>query len=439
MRGKRLSVGLRAAPAIVTVALLVTSVWAAPREKVLHNFGNGTDGGNPLAGLISDAAGNFYGTTENGGVYGFGTVFELSPKPGGGWTEKVRYDFNANSQAGGTPVGGLIFDATGKSLYGTTSSGGAYCCGTVFELTPGRAGRWMEKVLHSFNSQDGANPNASLIFDGSGSLYGTTVFGGIVTGYCRPNGCGTVFELMPEKGGGWREKLLHKFTSSDGAGPSADLIFDTAGNLYGTSGGGPHGGGTVFKLTPLADGGWREKVLHGFSNNGRDGIFPFAGVISDAAGNLYGTTVYGGSGTCSPGCGTVFELVPRAGGGWTEKVLYSFKNDGKDGIGPLAGLVFDARKANLYGTTRYGGTGVCDNGSGVSGCGTVFELSPKAGGGWTEKVLFSFENNGKDGYYPFADLILDGQHNLYGTAADGGASGTGCGGRGCGTVFEITP
>jgi uncharacterized repeat protein (TIGR03803 family) len=230
------------------------------------------------------------------------------------------------------------------------------------------AGGWSEKVLHSFNDTDGAYSSAGLIFDKNGNLYGTTLEGGDYG--CSASGCGTVFELTPTAGGGWTETVLLNFNGSDGSGPQAGLIFDAAGNLYGTTVGGgtncpPFGCGTVFELTPTAGGGWTEKVLHSFGN-GTDGANPFAGLIFDAAGNLYGTTYGGGTYRCgASGCGTAFELTPAAGGSWTETVLYSFSR-GNDGFEPEAGLIFDSA-GNLYGTTAVGGT--------YDG-GTVFELTP---------------------------------------------------------------
>jgi uncharacterized repeat protein (TIGR03803 family) len=361
MRGKRLSIGLRAALVIFTVSLLVTSTWASTNwyEKVLRSFGNGTDGYAPSAGLIFDAAGNLYGTTQyGGGANAYGTVFELTPAGGGNWTETVLYSFRSGTD-GAVPGAGLIFDAAGN-LYGTTTAGGPNN-GTVFELTPTTAGGWTEQVLYRFCSQanctDGQYPYGSLIFDAAGNLYGTTEFGGTY-------GAGTVFKLTPAAGGGWTETVLYSFgRGTDGASPLVGLIFDVVGNLYGTTTfGGTYGAGTVFELTPTAGGGWTETVLHSFNpNNGTDGFNPYAGLIFDAAGNLYGTTYYGGS----YGGGTVFELTPAAGGGWTETVLRSFGN-GTDGFWPYAGLIFD-HAGNLYGTTEYGGT---------HNYGTVFELTP---------------------------------------------------------------
>ena len=437
MRGKRLSIGLRAALAIIAATLFATSTWAQIHEQVLHNFQyNGTDGVLPFAGLIFDAAGNLYSTTSEGGTYGVGTVFELTPAAGGGWTETVLHSFGNGTDGRGPNA--LIFDAAGN-LYGTTSWGGTYTYGTVFELTPAAGGGWTEQVLYSFCSQtnctDGAHPVAGLIFDAAGNLYGTTGHGGVYASCNSGTGCGTVFELTPTAGGGWTEKVLHNFgNGTDGNSPSAGLIFDAASNLYGTTyvGGiycsGSGGCGTVFELTPAAGGTWTETVLYSFCPAGypcTDGIGPEAGLIFDAAGNLYGTTVQGGR----YDYGTVFELSPTAGGGWTETVLHNFGN-GLDGVDPSAGLIFDAA-GNLYGTTSWGGY------YGHYEYGTVFELTPAASGGWTETVLHSF-GNGTDGRAPLAGLIFDAAGNLYGTTSAGGTD-TSCpnGGYGCGTVFEL--
>jgi len=303
MRGKRFSTGLRATLlAIFTVTAFVTGTLAAT-EKVLHNFqSNFRDGFNPDAGLIFDGSGNLYGTTFYGGAYGAGRVFELTPAKDGGWTEKVLHNFGKGTD-GFYPYAGLVFDPSGN-LYGTTQSGGAYNYGTAFELTPKAGGGWTEKVLHSFNYPNAATPWAGLTVDSSGNLYGTTRSSGAY-------GVGTVFELTPKAGGGWKEKVLHNFNGSngkDGASPVAGLISDSSGNLYGTTqSGGTYYVGTVFELTPKAGGGWTEKIVHNFdSNNHKDGYSPIAGLIIDATGNLFGTTYSGGT----YGYGTVFEIKP---------------------------------------------------------------------------------------------------------------------------------
>ena len=427
-------------------------MFAASNERVLYNF-NGTDGDGPN-GLIFDAAGNLYGTTAAGGGSGCnggcGTVFELTPGLNGQWAETVLYSFCAASNCtdGAVPLAGLIFDAAGN-LYGTTEQGGSYSgclgysCGTAFQLSPGANGKWTEKVLHSFGKgQDGWWPDAGLILDAAGSLYGTTSRGGGVSS-CNGNDCGTVFELTTGANGKWKEKVLHRFGKGmDGIDPEARLIFDAAGNLYGTTqyGGNSYcnvGCGTVFELTPGANGRWTERILHRFDQNLKptNGLWPRADLIFDTAGNLYGTTTAGGSDTgyCFGGCGTVFQLAPGANGKWEEKVLHRFNDNGEDGYSPYAGLTFDAA-GNLYGTTYFGGASgtSCEN-----GCGTVFRLALGTNGKWKESVLHSFNSNGTDGVMPTADLILDAAGNLYGATGSGGAYG--CNGSGCGIVFEITP
>jgi uncharacterized repeat protein (TIGR03803 family) len=323
----------------------------------------------------------------------------------GAWAaskERVLYSFKNNGKDGEVPYAGLIFDAAGN-LYGTTAGGGSH--GTVFELTPGGQGRWTEKVLYSFKGgrTDGDSPYAGLIFDTAGNLYGTTFKGG-------DSGAGIVFELTPGGNGQWSETVLHSFGSGGGGGgaPYAGLVFDAAGNLYGTT----SIDATVFKLRP-SNGGWIESVLYAF--RGSNVAFPHAGVIFDTAGNLYGTAIN----NVNHFHGVVFELTPGSKG-WTENVLYQF-NRHPDGAYPFAGLIFDA-SGNLYSTTSAGGSHYR---------GTVFELTPGGGGKWTETVLHSF-GKGVDGQYPQASLILAANGKLYGTTEEGGLFGVG-------TVFALTP
>jgi uncharacterized repeat protein (TIGR03803 family) len=392
MRRKIFSTRLRSTLlAIFTLTLFAASAHAAT-EKVLHSFGNGKDGKTPSSNLILDKAGNLYGTTvyggsgtcKNGNEAGCGTVFELEPKSGGGWTYKVLYSFNASGKDGFYPNGSLTIDTAGN-LYGA-AGGGAYGFGVVFELSPKTGGGWTEKVLYSFDLGTGAYyPVGGLILDkagnlygtaqggtygASGNLYGTTFMGGAY-------GLGTVFKLAPTKGGEWTESVLHSFdrNGSDGFYPYSSLIFDKAGDLFGTTnegGAGTQGAGTVFELM---HGTWKERVLHTFVEN-KDGTGPYAGVVLDASGNLYGTTSTGGNSGCydNSGCGTVFELTPKSGGSWTEKLVHVFTNNGKDGADPYAGVIVGAT-GDLYGTTVYGGTGAC-KAPGFTGCGTVFEIIP---------------------------------------------------------------
>ena len=420
-------------------------------EQVLYSFQGGKDGSSPSGPLIFDSSGNLYGSTVSGGGTacnggaGCGTVFGLHPNGSGGWTETVLYSFKGGSSDGSGGGGGLIFDHAGN-LYGTTSLGGAYNQGTAFELSPDGKGEWTETILYSFGAYigDAANPSGGLIFDKSGNLYGTAS-GGTYT--CGKFGtCGTVFELSPNGSGGWTETMLYSFQGGvlDGDGPNSPLIFDQAGNLYGTTSLGGNsqsqcaypdladGCGTVFELGPNGSGGWAEKLIYNFQGVSGDGSSPNGGLVFDKSGNLYGTTIYGGvfTGQCTSGppggCGTIFELSPTGSGGWTEAILYKYQ-DSPDGAYPSGALIFD-QAGNLDGTTGQGG--------GVNS-GTVFGLGPSGAGGWTETVLYSFQGNANsDGSSPSSAVILDQLGHLYGTTKEGGADCVADGG--CGTVFEVT-
>ncbi len=360
-----------------------TQKGGAWTETILYGF-NGTDGSIPVGAAIIDGNGNLYGTTAYGGSgtcllfgdnVGCGVVYELSPptKKGGQWSYAVLYNFQGGKD-GLFPGGNLAFDKNG-SLYGATQFGGGKgttCnqyfdgnCGTVFKLSPPqeKVGKWTEKILHRFaGGTDGANPNGGLIFDGKGAIYGTTFSGGNQSCHCY----GTAFKLVPpaKLGAAWVEKQLHVFSGgNDGGQPSAGLIFDAKGSLYGVAGGGNvSGGGIVFRLT-LVVGRWKETVLHWFSNLG--GGAPLGGLIFDSAGRLYGTTSGGDAGSY------VFRLAPPGYGGrsWGLSILHTFGGV-PDGTGPDAALIFD-RNGSLYGTTQRGGTGACQ-----AGCGVVFEVSP---------------------------------------------------------------
>jgi uncharacterized repeat protein (TIGR03803 family) len=319
-------------------------------ETTLYSFRGMPDGAQPVAGLVSDPADNLYGTTQQGGdtscniQAGCGTVFKIAPDG----AESVVYDFTGGED-GSSPVAGLTRDAAGN-LYGTTYFGGDLSCedgigcGTVFRLSASG----VQTVLHRFGGgTDGELPAAGLVRDGSGNLYGTTLLGGAY-------GSGTVFEVS--RAG--IERVLYSFTGGgDGSLPLATLVRDGAGNLYGTTQlGGAYGGGTTFEL----DASGREHVLHSFGA-GLDGANPFAGLATDGAGNLYGTTFFGGGTFCESGCGTVFELTANG----SEKILHRFTGR-MDGGYPRAALVRDTA-GNLYGTAEIGG---------ASGAGVVFELNP---------------------------------------------------------------
>jgi uncharacterized repeat protein (TIGR03803 family) len=276
-------------------------------------------------------------------------VFELSPQSNGSWRETVLHRFKAGG--GENAVGGVVMDKAGN-LYAA-----------ALKLSPGDKG-WKLAVPHKFPAYegDGANPYAVPIMDAAGNLYGTTENGGINDcGF--GDGCGTVYELSPAAGGKWKEHILHKFGSGDdGVSPALGaLVIDSSGALYGTTDiGGRFGYGTVFKLTPCSDGKWAEAILHNFTS-GADGDHASAGVVTDKSGNLYGTTIGGGS-SCD--CGVVYKLAPGKNDKWTYTVLHTF--EGFDGAQPDANLILDD-KGNLYGTTATGGSG---------GCGVAFELTP---------------------------------------------------------------
>ncbi len=310
------------------------------KERTLLKF-DGTDGTDPGAGLIQDSTGALYGTTFEGGVNGIGTVFKLA-KSGGVWTENVLHSFGGGSD-GWNPDCDLVRDSSTGTLYGTTPGGGANGYGTVFDLTYS-GGVWTYNVVHSFGSgSDGQYPVAGLHRDTGGALYGTTQIGGAY-------GHGTVFELALS-GGVWTETVLWSFgsTGGDGQYPSAVLVEGSKGAFYGTTAyGGAYGYGNVFKLAK-SGGVWTETVLWNFEGGGsRDGAYPFAGLHLDSTGALYGVTEDGGDN----GYGTVYELT-YTGGSWTETVLYSFGGSG-DGQNPFAALIEDSA-GNLYGTTVYGG------------------------------------------------------------------------------------
>ncbi len=411
MKGDRFPTLVSKALAVVTIVLVVLTlvVIATQRAqaqtfKVLYSFKARPDGVGPNSGLLRYVNGQLYGTTGSGGAHGKGTVYRLVHYKSG-WKENVVYSF-ADKPDGAGPSSGLVRDPAGN-VYGTTGGGGAYGFGTVFKLD--KSGK--ETVLYSFTGgADGSLPGAA-IRDASGNLYGTTVFGG--SSNCG-GGCGVVFEVDTTG----QETTLYSFQGgTDGVWPDGGVVQDAAGNLYGTtSWGGPAAYGTVFKLDTTG----QETILHGFSDS-PDGRYPWAGVIEDASGNFYGTTVIGGGSWCieeGSHCGIVFK-VDSAG---DETILYSFTG-GSDGGDAYAGLVQDAN-GNLYGTTTFAGSGKgCYSND---GCGTIFKLDTSG----MLTVLHSF--TGKDGCGSAAGLIINAAGILYGTAPCGGAHGKG-------VVFEIMP
>ena len=328
---------------------------------------DGEKGLKPQGGVVKGPDGNLYGATVaggRGGCYsGCGAVFKLQPPPTAPlsalepWTETVLYEFRGDPDGSYPGYGNLVFDAAGN-LYGTTEQGGAFGYGVVFELSPGSGG-WTEFVIYSFTGfNDGRTPYGGLTIDNAGNLYGTTTRGG-------QYGAGTVFELTPGNGG-WTETVLHSFQNSDGSQPQGELIFDAAGNLYGTAYFGGLNGedGSVFELSP-SNGGWTFTLLHLFDFSAGEGVDPVAGVTMGSDGSLYGTTLGGGAGDN----GTIFRLV-NAGGSWTYQTLHSFSID--FGAAPFGGVTFDSQ-GNMYGTTITGGQGLtyC-----AGGCGLVWKMKP---------------------------------------------------------------
>jgi uncharacterized repeat protein (TIGR03803 family) len=396
-------------------------------ETVLHSFANGPGGGYPIGSLTFDPQGNLYGVTQDGGnLHGFcdqggcGIVFELSPSSNGVWKQTVLHAFTYVD--GAFPQAGLVRDAAGN-LYGTTVSGGQLCrCGAVYELSPTSTGGWKETVLYSFyNGADGFVPYSQLVLDAAGNLYGTTATGGSTTTACSTIGCGVVFMLSPSSNGGWKEKVLYTFDGTDGAYLYSGVIFDEAGNLYGETytGLGAGSRGTVFKLSPTSSGPWTLTTLHGFSGN--DASYPGGGLVFDKAGNLYGTTQgVSSQGACPPSCGSVFELSPNSDGTWTETILHAFTGS-VDGAYPAGRLLLD-NSGNLYGTAAIGG---------AYNSGSIFKLTPSSGGTWNFSVTYSFPGGLYGGFGPQWGVIEDGAGNLYGNALGGQGK--------YGIVYEITP
>jgi uncharacterized repeat protein (TIGR03803 family) len=365
--------------------------------STVYNFTGGNDGANPVTGLMVNARGDFFGTASSGGASGLGVVFQFAANG----TETVLHSF-AGGADGATPNGGVIQNKKGD-LFGTTTSGGASGAGTVYSVVG-----TTETVLYSFagGPEDGADPQAGLIMDSAGNLYGTTSAGGT-------SGNGTVFELIaPQTANGqWTETVLYSFgTGTDGATPVGGLIFDKAGNLYGTTSlGGIAGDGTVFQLKPGTP--WTENILYNFQN-GQDGSTPYAGLISDTKGNLYGAATDGGTN----GGGTVFELSP-SNGSWNFSVLTSIPGWG------ISGTFRDLMRegsGTIYATTH------CD---GANNAGTIYKLTPSRSG-WSYTLLYTF-TGGSDGLYSISNLVLRGG-KLYGTTIDGGSDNAG-------TIYALMP
>jgi hypothetical protein len=412
---------------VVGALMVVSHAHASPvEEEIIHTFTSVPDGDSPVTGLVSDAAGNLYGTTLAGGNDRccLGTVFELSPPTtaGGAWVETILYRFRGDTDGSG-PSGTLIFDKLGN-LYGVTLGGPNLSnTGTVFELSPPATagGEWTETPLLVFpaDGSKGQWPRGKLAVDGAGNLYGATQYGGNDPS-CN---CGVAFQLKAPAtaGGPWTENVLYNFGAvlNDGQAPVNGVIF-RAGAIYGAAAaGGPTGDGSIFQLVQK-NGVWSENTLYSFTGLNQGGGSDPGGVIFDAAGNLYGTTFSGGKAQCR--CGMIYELSPPSvtGNPWQETTLYSFTGHA-DGANPAAPLWRD-KTGNLYGTAVEGS---------LRGNGTAFKLKAPAlsGGTWKLAVLHDFGVlSATDGTTPESELIhLPGA--LYGT--------TSAGGSGSGTVFRL--
>ncbi len=409
---------------LAMVLALVPGAWAGEKKEILYSFKGGNDGGYPTySPLIFDKAGNLYGTTFDGGIGplgGFGTVFELTPKADGSWTETVLHRFTGGRD-GAFPHSGVVLDDLGD-LYGTTEFGGGlgscplgganYYCGTVYRISPQAHGGWNETVLMRFdNARHGGYPVQSLILDRTGNLYGVAGFGK----GCGGGGCGMVFELLRQRTVPWKETIIYEFNGSDGADSWGPLLFDPSGNMYGTTiGGGAANAGVVFKLAPTKRGQWAETILHTFTPQNHDGARPNGQLTFDKQGNLYGATQAGGKNTCHGlGCGVVYELARDS---WKETILHDFYGNHFNGIDDdTQGVAFDL-SGNLYGTAT--GTAHFPGG--------IFRLVHQRET-WVEHLIYKFPPGVSPGMATYGP---DGR--LYGASYSGGKYNLG-------QVYRIVP
>ena len=417
---KRKHTGVWLAAALV----LTLQLSAQVKFEVLHNFaafGSAADGSIPFGPLLRDSKGDLYGVTTDGGTcsgsdYGCGTVFELSPQANGSWSEEILHTF-AGGSGGAYPWGALVLGSTGN-LYGTIQGYGSFAVGGVYSLAPEAAG-WGYRLIYG----DGAGPG--LTSDNLGNLYGA-IGSGQYFSY------GAIGELSPGSDG-WTYAQLYSFCPQygcpDGYSPPAPPIFDSKGNLWGTTFEGgigrpacadnEFGCGVIYAMTRNRDGTWTYHVVHRFASSPDDGQFPQAGLTLDPAGNFYGSTEDGGP----HGNGIIFKFSV-SGGQLKSDLLYDFPNC-QQGCYPQGTLALD-QQGNLYGMAQ-GGTNSC----GGPSCGVVFRLAPQKNGGWKYNVLYNL-NETSGGVFPFYGLILDDKGNLFGVTGNFGKYGGG-------TAFEITP
>lgn len=407
--------------------LLSIEIWnpqtgAGPGEAQAQVLANATvlvpltrDTGSATGSPVMDADGNLYavggGGTSTSACFSesCGTIFELSKAADGTWGASVLYDFLGGAD-GWHPAGNIVRDAVGN-IYGITFWGGdnSICflgCGTVFEYSRG-----VKTTLHTFTYDgDGAEPNAGLVMDAAGNLYGTTTYGGSMK-------CGTVYRLSPDGFGGFEYSIIYNFqcgAAGDGASPYSELTLDSIGNIYGTTySGGTDAGcavyqpgcGTVYELSPVGDGTFTERVLHVFKGTA-EGVHPATGVTFDASGNLYGVTFNGGppcSSRYNSGCGVAYAMRPRGDGTWLERTIVYFSNNVDDvdaSIYPNSGLTY--HNGVFYGYA----------GGGASGYGTIYTITPNKGT-WTEATIYSFMGEGYSGQPWFAE-----DNTLYGVGGE---------------------
>ena len=399
---------------VLSLVVLLTGAVFATTTNLLYSFGGDEDGEYVDSDLVVDSAGNIYGTSVQGGTFGTGTVWELSPSASG-WVHTVLYSFTGGAD-GGQPYKGVTLDAE-ENLYGTAVVGGSggVCaedgCGVVYKLTHSSAG-WTQSVIYNFTGgNDGYGPGSGVTFDNRGNMYGTTPVGGA-------KGYGTIWQLKPQANGRWQFRLVHTFTggADGGTGSAGRFLIDKVGNLYNVATvGGIYGSGTAYELTPAANSQWKFTLLYAFKGQ-PDAGFPYGGLAMDTRGNLYGTTYYDGANDL----GSVYRLS-RQSGVWRESVLYSFKG-GADGSSSISNLVFDAA-GNMYGTTSEGGAG-CS-------CGVIFKMTPGTNGKWTESIAYRFQGQPDPGF-AYNGMVVDSKGNFYGATVHGGSGNEGA-------IYQFTP
>jgi uncharacterized repeat protein (TIGR03803 family) len=410
-------------------------------ETTLYTFSSGTDIMEPDYGLVFDSQGNLYGSSYAGGTNDRGGVFQLSPN-GSGWTETVLHSFTGGHSDGTMPNATPVVDASGNvyatTFYGGNTGACLDGCGTIVKLAQTSPGVWTETPVHVFQGHsqgtDGAHPLA-IGLNSQGYPYGVTFTGG-------SSDAGTFYQIVPTAGSFSEKQLFDFANGDVSAPQGGLVMDPQGNLYGTSLGGGANSLGAVFELSPGANGTWTEKAIFSFATDGAKGGTPYPNpdLSMDSLGNLYGTCRQGGlqNMRCgSVGCGFVFKLTKDANGTWQGAAIYKFRAN-EDGLGPRDGVVLDPA-GNVYGTTLYGGGrgGTdCSAGTNLLSCGTVYELTPQTEGTYKETILHRFASS-PDGAEPFGGLILDSAGNLYGTTSRGGDATCGFG-YGCGIVFEIT-